>query len=43
MQTRTLALARFWKQRGMQFIGCGNELGFLWEKVRDTVQQFRES
>ncbi len=41
MQTRTMALARFWKQRGMQFLGCGNELGFLWDKARETVQQLR--
>jgi len=41
IQCRTLAMAKSWKQRGMRFIGCGNDLSFLWEKVRDTVEQLR--
>jgi 2-keto-3-deoxy-L-rhamnonate aldolase RhmA len=36
-QTRTLALAKFWKERGMLFLGCGSETGFLWEKATETV------
>ncbi|HYM12506.1 MAG TPA: aldolase/citrate lyase family protein [Bryobacterales bacterium] len=40
IQCRTLAMAKGWKQRGMRFVGCGNDIGFLWEKARETVQQF---
>jgi 2-dehydro-3-deoxyglucarate aldolase/4-hydroxy-2-oxoheptanedioate aldolase len=40
IQTRSVALARFWKQRGMQFIGCGNDIVLLWQKAREMVQQF---
>ena len=36
-QTRTVALARFWKERGMRFLGCGSEIGFLFEKARETA------
>ena len=41
IQTRTVPMARFWAQQGMRFVGSGNDLSFLWEKVRDTVQQLR--
>lgn len=41
IQCRTLPMAKGWKQRGMRFIGCGNDIGFLWEKARDTVEQLR--
>ena len=36
-QTRTLALAKFWKQRGMIFLGCGSETGFLFDKASETA------
>jgi 2-keto-3-deoxy-L-rhamnonate aldolase RhmA len=36
-QTRTVALAKFWKQRGMIFLGSGSETGFLFEKASETV------
>lgn len=36
-QTRTLALAKFWKDRGMLFVGCGSETGFLLEKASEIV------
>lgn len=36
-QTRTLVLAKFWKERGMLFLGCGSETGFLFEKASETV------
>jgi len=41
IQCRTLPMARSWNERGMRFVGCGNDLSFLWEKVRDTVEQLR--
>lgn len=39
MQTRTLALARFWKDRGMLFLGCNNETGMLFERASELVKQ----
>jgi 2-keto-3-deoxy-L-rhamnonate aldolase RhmA len=40
-QTRTLALAKFWKQRGMIFLGCGSETGFLFDKASETAAALR--
>jgi 2-dehydro-3-deoxyglucarate aldolase/4-hydroxy-2-oxoheptanedioate aldolase len=37
-QSRTPALANFWKERGMKFLGCGSEIGFLFEKAKETAQ-----
>lgn len=36
-QVRSIALARFWKERGMIFLGCGNEMAFLLEKASETA------
>jgi 2-dehydro-3-deoxyglucarate aldolase/4-hydroxy-2-oxoheptanedioate aldolase len=36
-QTRTVALARFWKERGMRFLGCGSDITFLFEKAKETA------
>ena len=36
-QTRTVALARFWKERGMRFLGCGSDIGFLFDKAKETA------
>lgn len=36
-QTRSVQLARFWKERGMRFVGCGSDIGFLWEKAGETA------
>ena len=38
-QTRTPALARFWKDRGMRFLGCSNETGMIYERAMELVQQ----
>jgi 2-keto-3-deoxy-L-rhamnonate aldolase RhmA len=37
VHTRTTAIARFWKERGMRFLGCGNDIAFLWEKASETA------
>jgi 2-keto-3-deoxy-L-rhamnonate aldolase RhmA len=37
-QTRTVALARFWKERGMRFLGCGSDIGFLYDKAAETAR-----
>jgi 2-keto-3-deoxy-L-rhamnonate aldolase RhmA len=36
--TRSVPLARFWKERGMRFLGCGSEIAFLWEKAAETAR-----
>ena len=43
IQTRTVAMAKYWAEHGMRFVGTGNDLSFLWEKVRDTVKELRAS
>jgi 2-keto-3-deoxy-L-rhamnonate aldolase RhmA len=37
-QTRSVPQAKFWKERGMKFLGCGSDIGFLFEKARETAQ-----
>lgn len=37
-QTRSVALAQFWKERGMLFLGCGSDIGFLFDKAKETAQ-----
>jgi 2-keto-3-deoxy-L-rhamnonate aldolase RhmA len=36
--TRSAGLATFWKQRGMRFLGCGSDIGYLWEKASETAK-----
>jgi 2-dehydro-3-deoxyglucarate aldolase/4-hydroxy-2-oxoheptanedioate aldolase len=36
-QVRSIALAKFWKERGMKFLGCGNEIAFMLEKASETA------
>lgn len=36
--TRNVGLARFWKERGMRFLGCGSDIAFLWEKAAETAK-----
>jgi 2-keto-3-deoxy-L-rhamnonate aldolase RhmA len=36
-QVRSIELAKFWKERGMKFLGCGNEVSFLLEKASETA------
>src|SRR6185503_14336002 len=38
-QTRSAALARFWKQRGMLFLGCSNDTGMLYERATELSSQ----
>ncbi len=37
MQTRTSVLAKFWKERGMLFLGCNNDTGMLFERASELV------
>ncbi|MEZ5355850.1 MAG: aldolase/citrate lyase family protein [Bryobacteraceae bacterium] len=36
-QTRTLDLAKFWKQNGMRFLGCSGDTGMLFDKAREIT------
>jgi len=36
-QTRTQALAKFWRERGMRFLGCSSDTGMLFEKAREII------
>jgi 2-keto-3-deoxy-L-rhamnonate aldolase RhmA len=41
IQTRSVAQARWWAERGMRFVGAGGEHGLLLEKAREAVAQLR--
>jgi 2-keto-3-deoxy-L-rhamnonate aldolase RhmA len=38
---RSLAVASFWRARGMKFLSTGSETGFLFEKASETVRALR--
>ncbi len=40
-QTRTLSLAKFWKERGMRFLGCNSAAGMLLERGSEVVRELR--
>ena len=37
-QTRTPQLARFWKERGMRFLGCSNEVAMMYHRAVELVK-----
>jgi 2-dehydro-3-deoxyglucarate aldolase/4-hydroxy-2-oxoheptanedioate aldolase len=38
IHTRATGMARFWKDRGMLFVGCSNDLAMLWEKASENAR-----
>jgi len=36
-QTRSPELARFWKERGMRFLGCSNEISMILDRAKELV------
>ncbi|MBM3739089.1 MAG: aldolase [Acidobacteria bacterium] len=36
-QTRTLQMAKFWKDRGMRFLGCSSDTGMLFDRAKEIV------
>jgi 2-dehydro-3-deoxyglucarate aldolase/4-hydroxy-2-oxoheptanedioate aldolase len=40
-QTRNLGLAKFWRERGMLFLGCSNETAMLYERAREISTALR--
>jgi 2-keto-3-deoxy-L-rhamnonate aldolase RhmA len=41
IQTRSVAMAKTWAERGMRFVGAGAEHGLLLEKAKEAVSQLR--
>lgn len=42
-QTRTPALAKFWKERGMLLLGCNNEAGMMLERATEIAKDIKAS
>jgi 2-dehydro-3-deoxyglucarate aldolase/4-hydroxy-2-oxoheptanedioate aldolase len=40
-QTRSLGLARFWRERGMRFLGCSSETAMLADRAREITSNLR--
>jgi 2-keto-3-deoxy-L-rhamnonate aldolase RhmA len=38
-QTRSSALAKFWRERGMLFLGCSNDTAMLYERAVELISQ----
>jgi 2-keto-3-deoxy-L-rhamnonate aldolase RhmA len=41
IQTRSVAMAKFWAERGMRFVGASAEHALLLEKAKETVNQLK--
>ncbi len=38
-QTRSIPQAKFWRERGMRFLGCSNETGMLYDRACELVRE----
>ncbi len=38
-QTRSIPQAKFWRERGMRFLGCSNETSMLYERACEVVRE----
>jgi 2-dehydro-3-deoxyglucarate aldolase/4-hydroxy-2-oxoheptanedioate aldolase len=36
-QTRTLEMAKFWRERGMTFLGCSGDVGMLYDRAKEII------
>ena len=43
IQTRSVAMAKFWAERGMRFVGASAEHALLLEKAKETVTQLKSA
>jgi len=43
IQTRSVAMAKFWAERGMRFVGAAAEHALLLEKAKETVTQLKSA
>ena len=41
IQNRDLAVAKFWRDRGMLFLGCSNEVMMLHDRAREITSALR--
>ena len=41
IQTRGIAMSKFWAERGMRLVGCGADYGLLLEKSKEAVSTLR--
>jgi 2-keto-3-deoxy-L-rhamnonate aldolase RhmA len=41
IHTRNVKLAQFWRDRGMLFLGCGNEVSMLFERASEIARAVR--
>jgi len=41
MHLRSIEMAKRWRDRGLRFVSCNNDLGFLFEKAVETVAALR--
>jgi 2-keto-3-deoxy-L-rhamnonate aldolase RhmA len=41
LHMRALPLVKKWRERGMRFLSCNSEVGFLLEKATETVAELR--
>lgn len=41
IHTRNVKLAQFWRDRGMLFLGCGNEVSMLFERANEIARAIR--
>jgi 2-keto-3-deoxy-L-rhamnonate aldolase RhmA len=42
-QTRSSALAKFWKERGMLFLGCSSDSAMLYERAGELLKQIQNA
>lgn len=42
VHTRPISLAKFWKERGMLLLSCGNELSFLYERACEVIHELKD-
>ncbi len=38
-QTRNLPLAKFWRERGMRFLGCSSEVGMMMDRASELAKE----
>jgi len=38
-QTRSIPQAKFWRERGMRFLGCSNETGMMYDRACEIVRE----
>ena len=39
--TRSLTMAKFWRERGMRFLSCSNETAMLYDRASEQVRELK--